>query len=777
MYNSGTTTAISKNIPESEKDEKYHKYWHDAILRSGNLSIASLDRIKKNYAYYRGSYLPEEEFNFLMVADNGVRLPIEHDPMRESLGFIEWMLGDLADRPIKVSAQASSPKALDRKHDGIASLETDFKLSPWLKRMENMTGFPTIDQDAPKTAEDLDKAKRNYKEKGEIITDRMIRDFYDRTDFNSIQRKLFEHSKVAGICHFGLEVVNGWPQPVIYQPDDVLVDCRGDDPLFRNETVKAVVQYTPLSLLTYKYQLSRDEIKELENHKTPMFIAGWGNKTAKSYPHMISDKGETLVLETKVYWLDNKKLDGQKYNKNGREHHRIHEYDFRGKIKKSKLKYMTDSHQFDVEQIRYCCVLGNKIVKDFGLLPNQYTTYDSSWVKTRFPILSFAPRFKDGELLSDIDLLWPADKLAQEALYQIQKAMKKDRGKANLIDTAQLPEDLDMLDIPWLSEWYGILPINSGKYAINSNFNQYQTLDQSISPSVKYYLELYMFAIENMKRVVGIADNLRGVARGDEAASLFQQQVAQSSIRSSFGYKWFSSYIQRIIDAVIREYSHYMLKDAEKFGHVIGSDGIRFLQQNPDFPMETYGIYVTSNYGDKDKLIQIRETVQAAVMNQGLPLDVALDITFQEDPKEALAIMEREMEKARQRAEQQAKQAQEFEAQQAQMQMQQQSQMQMQMIQMQEQMKNSDRSHAKEMEQLKAILEMKIMQMEMSSKAGISSQQKQEEARAALEQLRMSTATQRDIAMLNNMSKEKIANQKAEVDQMQIKQQQKYTDK
>ena len=223
-------------------------------------------------------------------------------------------------------------------------------------------------------------------------------------------------------------------------------------------------------------------------------------------------------------------------------------------------------------------------------------------------------------------------------MYFLQLALKKDRGKFVINDVSQLPDDMTEADQMYLAEITGAFPITSRKYGANSGYNQYQTVDLSINwENVRSYIEIARMVAAEMTRITGVQPSRMGeIQAASQAVGVTDISRQQSMLRTERFFEGLDIFAEMAMSLVLGQMKIAFTHDPDKYAHIVGDEGIRFLQSDTSFALDDYGAAVrTSVVGDREQQA-IREMTTFAVQNQVLDFLPGLEIMLEENPREAL---------------------------------------------------------------------------------------------------------------------------------------------
>ena len=643
-----SNTAPDMFISEAKKGKEYHQKMSDYII-SGRLNWDVSRSSSRYWDWYHQRYDARAAHNFLLTSDKGEPYPVDHASFNEILPHIEFSIGDLLSNGFEVHSEPHSKAAMSRRRAGQLEIESDFDLFPFYVQMQEMTGLPVVPPGLPQNEKELEKRKKSYKERGQIVNENLITHHIKENRLDIMNALMWEQANVAGSCHIRREFFNGKPVTEILSPDNVVWDTYAKDPYLSDAWCIGVYEYLPLPSIATRYNIDMASLGNIHNKSSTASFFAVSADTSLRFA--IGEGSSRRLLVVTSYWKDFRKKRGTHTRSNGIDHYHVKDYYFKGKRSK-----VDKEEVFDVEQVRKCVTIGGEYVPEghWGIIPNQARSSGIGWNKANFPIVSFVPRMNNGRFVTTLDLLIPIQKIVDRSWVMIQKAMRNDRGKAIRSDRATLPENWSTLDQMFYAESYGSFVVDSRKHGIQMTDNQFGSVDMSISSGATFYLQLYQVAREAMGRIMGIPDSRMGFFDGaaSQRVGVARMSQSQSSIRSSYLYKMYYEFLARVHQVVIQQDRWGVTMDPERYAHIIGDEGVAFVEREKEFGHDDYGIFVNTDPVNEEDRREMKELLKLAVSAQQIDIGAAGEINFERNPRDLLASLEREIDRSKQEASQ-----------------------------------------------------------------------------------------------------------------------------
>ena len=724
----------SRLVPESQKDASYHKRQYDQVINSGTLSTQIIGPVSKNYSFYLG--LDAEDMKSVhrtvLVDNNGNPFPVYPINANAISGAIKHKVGKILQRKSRITARAINPEAISRKEEGRLDIEAEFRMLPIDMKIQDNIGIGMISEDRPKTRDETDTAKKNYREKGELIYDRILR-YHNRVSEMDHERLLmYEASQVAGITHAYVHADRGFPEVDRLEPDMVLLDADSNDPLFTDAKFVVVMKYEPIENIAMKYEMRESDLEKLYSYSNN---SGYGSmRPVQAIPGLEGVNtlrtigGTSHALVVKAFWYDvEKRRLVESKGKNGYTH--VHDEEDTKKPRKGRDVVV----RYDRQQVRYCTVIAGEFIpqEGWGKYKNAYREYGDP-MKTRLPVVSWAPNWRNGKLTSTVQELIPLQAMIDRCWMMVDKAMRNDRGKILANDVSQVPKGMTHEQQMNTAEIRGYFPYNGSDYITPGNYRQLISLDLSLPPAVVTYLEIASRAQLQIDGMIGLTQSEKGEANipGQKVGTV-RSSIQQSSVQHRFETNMWDRFEARVAEQVLDLFRPIILEDKERYAHVIGDDGVQWLSRKKNFDTEDYGIDIEADDLDQDRVATIQQTIANAIQGNPSLIVSGIEMLVEDNYRSSLEKLREVLSKQKNEAQQ---------AQRTQMMMEQQarqSEMQARDQQVQQQ-RQADMQKVQMMEEMRAMREERIKNQDIMGKFYIT----QEQGKQALDQARMREAAE-----------------------------------
>jgi len=638
-------------VPDSEKDESYHKQFVQNIASKSLFSGYSERRamMEECVNFYLGLQ-SGEEFDFLQKAEDGEVLPAKWMDFNKIAVKIDLLIGELSQRGYKINVKAYNKDAISRKLEEKDRLLTEMRFQPIAQMLEEDNGIPLQSDEAfiPETPQQLDiYMDKTYKEKSEIVM-RAILSYlrkYDNWDYERIAT--FRDLLIMGCAFLKNEVVDGIPKLQRVDPRYMIFDVNAKDDFLSDSTYWGEVCYMSLGEIVKTYKISKKELEEA--FKT---YSDWSQNQIQYAQYSVdfsfvdrnsrmrlfkNEGGEIRALVIKGYWQDFKvmkhKISPDKY---GQEHiKRVEEEKEGERVDKTPIQIW-----------RQGTLIGGKFLKDFGVMKNQDRSVDNIATTTP-PYVALIPNYLNGAIVSKVQRLKPLQNLKNIAMYRVMLEIGRSGGKGFIYDIAQLPKGWDIHTALKYLRTTGISFVDSSVEGAGS-FNQFKDIDMGLSQSVTQFLELSMFLDREMDSISGVNEARQGLVQGaSQAVGVTNSALLQSNLSTSMYFTLFS---QMFTKAMNKQAGLAKIAWAgkERFAMIIGDTGINFLEEDIELDLNDYNVFIEEvppAMADQQMFYQL---VMAGVQSGQVPLVQAMKVLMEKDIDEAIQMLELEMKKAEQ---------------------------------------------------------------------------------------------------------------------------------
>lgn len=646
-------------VPDSEKDEAYHKQFVQNIASKSIFSGYSERRamMEECVNFYLGLQ-SGEEFEFLQKAEDGEVLPAKWMDFNKIAVKIDLLIGELAQRGYKINVKAYNKDAISRKLEEKDRLLTEMRFQPIAQMLEEDNGIPLQSDEAfiPETPQQLDiYMDKTYKEKSEIVM-RAILSFlrkYDNWDYERLAA--FRDLLIMGCMFLKNEVVDGIPKLQRVDPRYMIFDVNAKDDFLSDSTYWGEVCYMSLGEIVKTYKISKKDLEEAfktysdwtQNQiQYAQYSTDFNFIDRNSRMRLFKNEGgEIRALVIKAYWQDFKvmkhKISPDKY---GQEHIKRVEDEKDGE----------NVNKTPIQIWRQGTLIGGKFLKDFGVMKNQDRSVDNIATTTP-PYIALIPNYLNGAIVSKVQRLKPLQNLKNIAMYRVMLEIGRSGGRGFIYDISQLPKGWDIHTALKYLRTTGISFVDSSVEGAGS-YNQFKEIDMGLSQAVTQFLELSMFLDREMDSISGVNEARQGLVQGaSQAVGVTNSALLQSNLSTAM---YFTLFGQAFTKAMNKQAGLAKIAWAgkERFAPIIGDTGVNFLEEDIELDLNDYNVFIEEvppAMADQQMFYQL---VMAGVQSGQLSFVSAMKVLMEKDIDEAIIMLELDMKKIEQAQQEQQEQ-------------------------------------------------------------------------------------------------------------------------
>jgi len=632
-----------KNLPESQKDEKWHKDFVLSIMHetlSGGWASLTSWSINDNYNKYQ-SMDSGKDTEFIQSAEDGKELPaiwIDYNSIRSK---VKVMIGELIKKGFNIQVESINSEARTKKMEIKNQLLARMTTSRLHNEVMEEAGIPIgelIDFEAsgfiPNSEAELETfMKSKYKDNMEIIMEAALRYNVEYYKWKMKRIHAFRDVMIAGRCFGVNEIRNGYPQPRILDPRRVVFDPHATDDFLTDASYWGHIRYISYEDAIEQYGLTETEIEELgERNKTGNDLNGWGGaavgvgqETFTPFLNM-DGNGGTRIMVFEAEWYDRKEV---KYtiteDQYGNEHlHMLEEGTKYSKKDNIKTKYIIN--------VRRGALVGGYIMKEWGEAKNLPRSIDNPAV-TRLSLVALLPDYLNFRTVSKVDELGGLQKLKNILMYKIQLEINTAGKKSFFYDVSLLPEGFELEDVMYYLKSSGIGVYDSRKEGLPIAGAPVVNVDGSLGNNIGQYLDVAMFVEKQMEVVTGINEARQGAAAASALVGVTEANLFQSNMTTEQYYELFREWESRMFQAQADLIKVTWAQQRDKFAPIIGDLGIDFLTLDQDVDLTDYAIFAKSMPLILEDKQMLHNLTQMALQAGAIDFSDALTLLTENDSK------------------------------------------------------------------------------------------------------------------------------------------------
>lgn len=641
-----SSTALPyQKLTEREKKEKYGSVEEWAIA-----TINALDRIIYSNTTFRNNnpthnkrnifvnmnlvengFFDKSDFEEILYPygkefDYGFPVNLTHYPIINSK--IEVLKGEEIARPLNFMVVDKSSDGFNRTQELRNKLVLDVLTNELLLNINGKGLEEGLSKD--QSGEQLDSIEKinkymsyGYSDLLEEKLSDLLRYFVDSDQLKYKFNKNFTRLLCCGSEIYHIDIISGTPTVRVINPLYFDCDTSGETDFMDGATWTREYEYISVSEVTARYSeyLTEEEINYIEHNKG--FYASYsGSNDFYFYGNLESSTyTANLVRVCHFEWVSLKKIGFlsiiDKRTGEILEKDVVDEY--------YKKQYKNDPNV--KEEIKWEWVndrwrgikIGANVYIRLESIPRQYDTV-SSFSKSTSSYIGTRANF------SLVDKLKPYQYLYNILWFQLKKLMAASKGKAFIMDIAQIPTSHGFSWDKWLHtlDIYNVGFINSLEVDENtkkqSNFNQFQTVDRSMGDIINQFIAQFQFIEQQMGQVCGITPQREGQVHQNETYGGVERSVTQSNSITESLFYIHNECKRRVIERMM-DLAKVAFKDGVKMQYVMDDLGRKLIEINDsDFKNSEFGIIITNSGEDAKNLQSLKEAAMMALQQQQISL-------------------------------------------------------------------------------------------------------------------------------------------------------------
>lgn len=514
-----------------------------------------------------------------------------------------------------------------------------------LKMVRQELGLePTVDEQGNQIPPEdpqrvVDNFRTSYRDKREIQANRLLEKLWEKLGLKEKFNLGWEHALISSEEFYYIGIIGGSPNVRVVNPlnfdydkSPELIDVADAD-WAREERWLSVGQVID-ELGEY---LTEKEVKDLESGRL-------GNPSGESY---FFNEFAYKPVDFKINLVNSSKSG----NSSG-SYYRVADFAWKSRKKIGFVRQITEDGQLEevivddtfklsAEQINNGVTIewlwintvykGTKVADSIFVnveeLPFQSRSIENP-SECKLPYVGRVYNNVNAQAASFVDLLKPHQYLYNIIWYRLEDELAKAKGKAVIMDLAQLPKSEGMDITEWIHYLNnaGIMFINSFEEGTGENagktsaFNQFTEIDRAASAVIGQYISIIAKIEQLVDRISGISLQRQGNTTPSESATGVEQAVRNSStITAPYFYKHDTVKkdvltqlvgVCRVADSVGKKGRYFV---DETYSEMVEIDGTEFADSD-------YGVFITNGAQHKKKLETINQGATMALQASSMQI-------------------------------------------------------------------------------------------------------------------------------------------------------------
>ena len=615
-----------QNIPESKKNKEWYKNCILSLSRSSrNNDRFKTEKIKdyENYDFYNGKFNSEQFEHVTSI--NGITNPARLVNFPLIQPKMDLLAGELISNDLVFTATVTNREGIKKKTEDLITRTAESLLAPIRKELEEIIGTKlSSEEEQEMIPEDIQQMKSvPYRTNNEKQIYVGVKWLIRRFDLKHVFKHGFYDLGITAKEFYRVIVENNVPRPIKIDPRSMIYDIDTDTEFLQNASYAGSENYYTIHEILDRHrdslyrQYSKEEANKILNELEKLANFG-SDKDSRSMfegwnsDYFLQSQNETLkVSEIHIQWKGLKKFKyveiPNKYDPDGTPYQKLVKDDYRPR-KNEKLIVKP------VTWVYEGVIIGGKHLVYWGEKEDQ-VRYEDNYIDTTLDYFGCIRNNFNGRTLSIVDALKNIQILYNIVHYHIELAIGRSGGKSIVYDVSQKPKNIKLDDIFYHAKNSGLILINSAQEGIGGGFNQFQSVDFTLSQSVSQLVNLKMVLEDTADKLTGISAARSGITKSGDLVGVNERNVMQSSLLTApyfeIHYKVVGDVLQDLADKLrlcIRKSKDDFYVD------IFGDNGVEIMKIDREMSYDQIGITLENNAKEiqrKQQLMQVLQQFQA----------------------------------------------------------------------------------------------------------------------------------------------------------------------
>lgn len=596
-----------QNIPESQKDEAWHRDCVDYFLQQQQTEVYVSNKTKdyENYLIASGKFNKDQ---FKYITDMyGMTAParlVNYPLMQNKL---DLLAGELITQPLQYTVNVINRNAIRRKTEELIAIAAETILKPERRKIEEVTKTPIPDEDLgeeiPKDVESF--MKMNYRTNVEKQVSVGLKYLIDRWDLKSTFKRGFYDLEITNKEFYRVYVKNKVPYAERIDPRQMIYDQDGDKESLQDSLYAGVDNWYTVNEIMDRFDLTSkevDKLEELANQKSQWYNDHNANNSYISPDGSNGLRIRVVDMQWKSIKMINYKVSPNKFDPES-DYLKMLPDDYKPKAGEKIVKRA-------ITEIRQCIKIGHEMVIQYGAKPNQIR-YEENYANTKLDFYGVIRNNFSGTTLSVVDALKNIQLLYNIVMFHIDSALARSGGKAIVYDVSQKPKNVPLSDVMYHAKNSGLIMINSKQEGGQlSTFNQWKDIDFTLSNSVSQMINLKVMLEETADKITGITASRAGVNKTSDAVGVNERSVMQSTLITA---PLFDIHF-KVVSDVLQGLANLMKMCWGEDGYMVnvfGDMGYEIFNIDKAISYDEYGIFVKNS----SKELERKQTMMSLISN------------------------------------------------------------------------------------------------------------------------------------------------------------------
>lgn len=449
---------------------------------------------------------------------------------------------------------------------------------------------PEMDRNFENAEEAQRYMEYDFKETNEVIAVDIAKHIEISNDSNTIYSDCFIDYAAANYCGIYNYVDNGQVKQMRIPFFNLIWDSICNDRFARDGNfVGFIERLTPEEIFSkYGDQLSQENKEEIKKLAKQAATDRSVLEDLNVLPNLMwwnySEKEFTIACVT-MFWKGRRDT---RYDMTVDKYGNPHYYKMGEKKKNKEGKYIIDD-------LYRGTLIGNRYLVDYGFAENVIRN-PLKKNEPELPVKIYTNNTLMGDGVSPIGMIYQNQDRMDLYKFKITEAVGRDSGKSYIINASKLGDGVKARTLMQDFKTMGITVVSgvSGEEGDMTNSQRLvETVDLTLDPSVRSYIELYMEEERIMENIMNIPKIALGQQSTYVGLGTQKGTIAQSTLGLITMYSDFVKFNEINIQyATNLAKVAYTAPDAPDAPMVVGERGVKFLDITKDFKFQDFLVYI-----------------------------------------------------------------------------------------------------------------------------------------------------------------------------------------
>jgi hypothetical protein len=674
-----------QKLPDSEKTEEWAKNCIDAaeglvLMYNDNIRMNRLNK-ETNYNLVNG-VLNVNDIEKIQNPNTIRNATFPATPKNYPLvnAYLKSLLGEELHRKLDFHVAVVNPDAISskqqQKQDAIrAKVEEIF--SKTIDATPEQLQDPQFQQQIQKELQDKLDSLLEFREQRELAATYILEYFSRKLELRETFAKGFEDALIAGEEIYCVDEFNG--EPTVRRCNPLMTYFLTNPHSNRIEDSDVVVeeQYIPLSEVVDRYhtELLPKDIDYLEtrsgynsstgqqliNYSPPVTYLDYTDTNLTSNLNTSLNRGwdsNNNIRVMRIVWMSKRKINVLYYiDENGDQQKTYVDETYKpDETKGETIEPLWINEFWEGTKIANAIYVKIKPRSVQFREMNNPSICQSGYVGSVYNINS-------SRVQSFVDIVKPYQYLYILLMYRTELGFLKSHGKIGVLDTALIPDGMDVdkwLYYATMTGWAvqdsfkeGKKGAATGKLAGNMS-GQAREMDLEQGRYIEQHISMMQYIETQVDKVTGITPQRRGQIASDAGLGTTQEAQAASATITEWYFKAHDSIKLRVLKALL-ETSKYCIKNGTNvFQYFMDDMSLNIFTVDPDqFVEADYGLMISDSTNDTDTLASLKRAMEMAIQTGKTDVDQLLTITSNSSMSSIRHKLKKEVAKSKEAAQQQ----------------------------------------------------------------------------------------------------------------------------